>query len=239
MGFGYIFVGTALTVNVVAHSYTDLIAYLLILIGMLTLKDYGQKLHTAYLAAWPLLAVGLLELVLVAADLLDFGLSPVYLQEASFLNQLFLLIFTFLLLRGLRILAKETETFALETRVFRNQLFALLYHLPMLFISIPFESTAVRRVQATMFFPFLLFGFVYLILEAKLIFSFYMWICPQGEEDMERKPSRIPLLNSLYRLSDKIDERTAQRKQEETAQKNAERLRRQREKQSRHQKRKK
>lgn len=228
MGFGYIFVGTVLTVNVVAHGYTDLIAYILILLGMLTLKDYGARLKTAYYAAWPLLFVGGIELLLYASDFLGFSAAELFdfpvtdselLMEAGMLNQIVLFIFTFLLLRGLRTLAKETDTFALESRVFRNQIFAVLYHLPMAFLNMPFDHATVNRVQNYMMFPFLLFGFIYLILQAKLIFSFYMWICSEEDVSMERRPSKIGVINALNRFSDKIDDQTLERKKQEQEEK--------------------
>lgn len=228
MGFGYIFVGSVLTVNVVAHGYTDFIAYALMLLGMMTLKDYGARLKTAYYAAFPLLLIGILEFLLYGANFLGFSAAKLFdfpmtdaelLMEAGMLNQILLFIFTFLLLRGLRTLAKETATFALESRVFRNQIFAVLYHLPMAFLNIPFESKTVSNVQSYMMFPFLLFGFIYLILQAKLIFSFYMWICPEEDVAMERRPSKIGIVNALNRVSDKIDDQTVERKRKEREEK--------------------
>ena len=228
MGFGYLFVGYVLTVNVVAHSYTDFIAYALMLLGMMTLKDYGPRLKTAYHAAWPLLAIGIIEFLLNGASFLGFSPAKLFdfpmtdaelLMEADLCNHILLLIFTFLLLRGLRMLARETDTFALETRVFRNQIFAPLYHLPMAFLNMPFESEKVSTVQSYMVFPFLLFGFVYLILQAKLIFSFYMWICPEDDVDMERRPSKLGVINALNRISDKVDDKTLARKKLEQEEK--------------------
>ena len=70
-----------------------------------------------------------------------------------------------------------------------------------------------------MMFPFLLFGFVYLILQAKLIFSFYMWICPEDDVEMNRRPSKIGMINALNRISDKIDDRTVERKKAEREEK--------------------
>ena len=228
MGFGYIFIGSVLTVNVVAHGYTDIIAYILILLGMMSLKDYGPRLKTAYYAAWPLLFIGIIEFLLYSANFLGFSAAELFdfpisdsalLMDAGMVNQILLFIFTFLLLRGLRTLAKETETFALESRVFRNQIFAVLYHLPMAFLNMPFENQSINRVQNYMMFPFLLFGFVYLILQAKLIFSFYMWICPEEDVGMERRPSKIGIINALNRVSDKIDDKTVERKKKEREEK--------------------
>ena len=230
MGFGYIFVGSVLAVNVVAHGYTDFIAYILILLGMLTLKDYGTRFQKAYYAAYPLLFIGAIEFLLYftsflgwsPAKLFDFPISDSLLMaEAGMLNQILLFIFTFLLLRGLRTLARETDTFALESRVFRNQIFAVLYHLPMAFLNMHFENKTVRLVQSYMMFPFLLFGFVYLILQAKLIFSFYMWICPEEDLSMDRRPSKFGFVNRLNRLSDQIDDRTIERKKKEQEAKQA------------------
>ena len=228
MGFGYLFVGTVLTVNVVAHGFTDLIAYILLLMGMMTLKDYGTRLKSAYYAAWPLLAVGAIELFVTGADFLEIDLAALIgfgttneslSRDAGLLNQIALLVFTFLLLRGLRTLAQETDSPSLEVRAFRNQIFAVLYHVPMAFLNIPFTAKPLIAAQNYMFYPFLLFGFIYLILQAKLIFSYYMWICPEDDVEMERRPSRIPFLNKLYRISDKIDDKTVERKREERKEK--------------------
>ena len=228
MGFGYIFIGSALCVNVVAHGYTDLIAYVLMLLGMTSLKDYGARLKTAYYAAYPLLFVGIIEFLLYFTSFLGFSPARLFefpisdselLMEAGMLNQILLLIFTFLLLRGLRALSREIDNFALESRVFRNQIFAVLYHLPMAFLNMPFESKRVNLVQNYMMFPFLLFGFVYLILQAKLVFSFYMWVCPEDDVNMERRPSKFGFVNKLNRLSDKIDDRTIERKRQEREEK--------------------
>ena len=99
MGFGYIFIGVALTANVVANSFTDAIAYLLILMGMQILKDYGSRLKQAYLAAFPLLLVGLFEFALNVLDFINIFSSVQLRETAGLINQIVYFIFT-MLLRG-------------------------------------------------------------------------------------------------------------------------------------------
>ena len=62
---------------------------------------------------------------------------------------------------------------------------------------------------------FLIFGILYTFFGAKTCFSCYVLICFEGEEDMERAPSRFAVINKLYELSDRIDEKTLRRKEEE------------------------
>ncbi len=215
MGFGYIFVGTVLTVNVVAHQFTDLLAYLLILIGMLPLSEYGNRLRTAKNASFVLLFVGACEFSLALLDLIGVYTDLELMSETALVNQLMLYVFTFLLLRGLATLADETGTPTLRVRVLRQQIFAFLYHIPMALLEVDFGSEAVKSFQLNATLPFMIFGMVYLILQAKLIFCFYMWICPEGEESMERKPSRFAFVNKLNAIGDKIDDRTLERKKNE------------------------
>lgn len=215
MGFGYLFVGTVLTVNVVAHQFTDLLAYLLILIGMLTLSDYGPRLRLAKNASFVLLFVGACEFSLSLLDILGVYTDYELMRETALVNQLMMYVFTFLLLRGLATLADETGTHSLRVRVFRQQIFAFIYHIPMGLLEVDFGSEAVKNFQLNATLPLMLFGMVYLILQAKLMFSFYMWICPEGEERMERKSSRFAFINKLNAIGDKIDDKTLERKQRE------------------------
>ena len=215
MGFGYIFIGTVLTVNVVAHQFTDLLAYLLILVGMMPLSEYGRRLKTAKNACFVLLFVGACEFSLALLHLVGVYTDLELMRETALVNQLMLYVFTFLLLRGLATLADETGTHTLRVRVFRQQIFAFIYHIPMALLEVDFENAAVKTVQLNATLPLMLFGLVYLVLQAKLIFSFYMWICPEGEEGMERKPSRFGFINKLNAIGDKIDDKTLERKQKE------------------------
>ena len=112
-------------------------------------------------------------------------------------------------------LAEETGTHSLRVRAFRQQILAFVYHIPMALLEVDFENKTAESIQYHAAMPLLLFGMVYLILQAKLIFSFYMWICPEGEEGMERKPSRFGFVNKLNAIGDKIDDKTLERKQRE------------------------
>ena len=63
--------------------------------------------------------------------------------------------------------------------------------------------------------PVLLVGLVVHFLNAKLIFSCYMWICPEGDEQMERGESRIGLINRIQKKTDAMEEEFARRRSEE------------------------
>lgn len=211
MGFGTLFVGTVLTVNIAAHGYTDLIAYLLFLLALLRLREYNRKFQAALYSVLPLLFAGIWEFGLNVADLLDIYRNEQFLQEAYLLNQVALYFTTALILRGIGALAIDTDVPTIRVRAFRNQILAFIYHGCMVFLSLSTKSNAVANVQQTMLLPVLLYGFIYLILQAKLIFSCYMWICPEEDAAMNSKTSRFAFLNRLRTFDNNMDDRTATR----------------------------
>ncbi len=59
-----------------------------------------------------------------------------------------------------------------------------------------------------------LLQFVWAIFNAINIFTCYMYICPEGDEDMERKPSRFGFVNDIRA---KMEERDARARERENA----------------------
>ncbi len=212
MGFGKLFIGTILTMNLAAHSYTDFLAYFLMLYGLYSLREYNRRFKGAFWLSVPLFAIGFSELALSLLDLLEIYDNAYLFQELFIVNQLLLYATTVLILLGVAELSMETDIPALRVRAFRNQIFAFIYHGCMVFLNISTKSNGVAAVQQTMLFPVILFGFVYLFLQAKVIFSCYMWICPEDDVDMPTRPSRFSLFNKWRTFDNKMDERTAERR---------------------------
>ena len=57
MGFGYVFLGCLLTCNVTYHTYTDIFAVALMLLGLSTLAPYARGFALSFKAGIPFLAV--------------------------------------------------------------------------------------------------------------------------------------------------------------------------------------
>jgi len=57
MGFGYVFLGCLLTCNVTYHTYTDIFAVALMLLGLSTLAPYARGFSLSFKAGLPFLAV--------------------------------------------------------------------------------------------------------------------------------------------------------------------------------------
>ena len=53
----------------------------------------------------------------------------------------------------------------------------------------------------------LIFQLIYTVLNSFLIFKCYAMICPEGEEDMHRKPSRFEFVNKLREKQDEREQR--------------------------------
>ena len=209
MGFGPLFVGTVLTLNIVAHEYTDFFAYLLMLLGLLHLKEYGTKFKSACISLFPLLAVGATSFVLSFLDFLEIYSSAWLSSKVSIANHALLCLVTLLILRAVSALAVETELPSLRVRAIRNGVFAGIYHGCMIFLNVATTSVTLTKIQLYMLLPVMLFGLVYLFLECKLIYSCYMWICPEEDVDMHATPSRFSFVNRFRAFDNKIDDKTA------------------------------
>ncbi len=217
MGFGILFSGYLIGFNTVAYpGFTKIFSYLLMLLAMTKLGQYNRGLKGAYYALIPTSLVGGLYFFLQVAsmfsllptteEILLFRLIPL---AAALLEALFL----FRLLRGLADIAKETEVPMLELASLRNRTLTLIYYVLYVFGQLDYgEGMTEFLVYYNVALLFV--GFFIMFLNAKLFFGFYMWICLPGDEDMERKRSRIPFVDRLYEKMDAMEERRLKRRQE-------------------------
>ncbi len=216
MGFGTLFLGYLILVNNIAFTgFTKIIAYLIMLLALLKLRPYNAPLKSAFISLIPLSLMGLVLLYLQATELLSLPVSPDAVTYSSVIASVLELVFSFYLLKGLQALAKETGIYVLEVRAFRNRLFTVLYYLLFIVGQIPWEGNAVFFAYYSI--VILLFGFAVMLLNAKLIYNCYMWICLEGEEDMGRRHSSFKPLDKLYERLDALWEGFAKRRGEADA----------------------
>ena len=137
----------------------------------------------------------------------------------SVFSSIFKLIYTAYLLKGIEHLANELDIQAIRIKAFRNRLFTYLYFALLIFIELSQEGRAAKIAQYA-FIPVALIGIITLILNAILFYSCYMWICLEGEEDMQRKPSPIAFIRSIQKREDTLEERIVENKKEAKRKKN-------------------
>lgn len=218
MGFGILFVGYLFSFNTVNHpGFTKILSYLLLMLAMTKLSSYNKHLRSAFGVMIPTLVVGVLYLLAEISDmfsLLSGADMLLVFRLLAFATTILEGFFLFYLLRGLQALAKETEVPHLEVHSFRNRLFTVGYYILFLIGQLDFPVAA-RQFLFYYNLAVFLVGLVVLLLNAKLLFGFYMWICLPKDVKMERKRSSFRPLDKLYEKLDSMEENGLKRRREE------------------------
>lgn len=219
MGFGILFLAYFLAFFV-PLSYLHVIGYAGVAWALLKLRDYRPAFIKA---VWWLIPLGAFCLYHVLGSVLD--LLP-YLGVAapavpfvnttvkavvSMLESALTLVFHFVFLRTLRGFAAELELPAIAKRADWG-LWLVGVQASTYIVALALELAG-YGLQLLSMIAFLL-QFVWAIFNLINLFTCYMYICPEGDEDMERKPSRFGFVNDIR---DKMDERDRMAREREAA----------------------
>ena len=231
MGFGFLFVGYLLTFNFVGYNgYTDVFSTLLMLLGLSTLSTYGKSFKAAFYTALPLAVLHAGGFVVALGALL--GLFTPTAELTTWLSVASLAtkaVFLFFVLTGVAEISRETDIPVLRLRALRNRIFTLVF----LTLGILLETdlfptqTMLLGIVAMLY---MLLGLLVTFLNAKCFYEAYIWICLEGEEQMERRPSRFGFINRLNAFSDKMEEQTLARRAEDKKRKEENKQKRNRKK---------
>lgn len=215
MGFGYLFVGYLLTFNFISYNaYTDVFAFLLMLIGLSSLSRYARGFRAGFFAGIPLTLLSLVmfgERVLTLLGLLSY--SALFASVSAVWSTIFKAVFLWLVLGGVAGIAAETELPLLRMKALRNRILFLIPSLLGILLETNLFGT-VSRLLWMLTVLYMLSGLFCTFLNAKLFYECYIFICLEGEESMERKPSRFGFINRFRAFTDRIDEKTLARKKE-------------------------
>lgn len=219
MGFGILFLSYFLAFFV-PLSYLHIIGYAGVAWALYKLKDYRPAFARA---VWWLIPLGVCCLYHILASVLSLlpsmGLAEVQLPfvnatvtaVVSMIESALILCFHFMLLRGLRGFASELE---LPEIVKRSD-----WGLWLVSIQCSCYILAMILELAGMALPLfsviaLLLQFVWSIFNLYNLFTCYMYICPEGDESMERAPSRFGFVNEFRA---RMDERDLRAREKEAA----------------------
>ncbi len=217
MGFGYLFLGYLVLMNLLVKSgFTKILAYLIMLIGVKKLSVYEEHLKTAYFVLFPMLLVGGWGFFLEIADLTSLfpdAEQALFFRLFSLLAALLELLFSANLLKGIQALAKETGVYVIEVKAFRNRLFTILAYILYLAGQLNYPEGFTRFL---IYYNLVihLFTIVVMFLNAKLIYEAYMWICTEEDLDMGRRRSRIPFIDRILERMDRSQEASLERRKE-------------------------
>jgi len=210
MGFGPLLIGYFITFIVTLGLGNYLFAGMLIggfimFLGLSELRKYAPTFLYAIIANILLVLCSFYETVAYIDDafLLEWGLSEGAIANAfSFAEVVIYLIFNLTLLYGIADLSRRVEYPETRWKAFRNMSFVVVYNLCYIAINIP---NSIFSSDRPFFLTLLMIlQIIYALFNVALIFKCYAMICPEGEEEMTRKPSRFEFIN---KLREKQDER--------------------------------
>lgn len=216
MGFGILFLGYLVTfigAMTPVYAFTQLFGVLILLYALSKLARHNKYFMITFGITLAYLAQSVFTLVgyfIAREEGSTFALIESYTLAAV------VLAFHLFLMLAIRDIAIFTSLPKLMTRAIRNVITMGIYCILLLIQRTNFLTNEIALQYVGL--ASVLLGVIWLILNAALIFSCYMWICLEGEENMDKSPLNIPFLNTINdamnRGMDKIAERRAERNQE-------------------------
>ena len=222
MGFGFLFMGYFITFFIapfVPYGFAfQLTGVALMIKALHILKDYQRDfICTSYMtlplvlgaiyrgAAAVCVALGADEFSLLGRGVDDVILSVFLI--ASVIG------FHVCLLRSIRRLATDLELEKIRESALFNLIAVAVYALVYLACGIlpRVGSSVLTELTGYLGLPLILLQLAWTILNLVLLYRCHMYICPEGEEDMPRKPSRIPFINRLDEELERREERALKR----------------------------
>ncbi len=228
MGFGILFVGYLLSffVSLVNYGYIIRLAgYALMAISLIKIREYGREFTYPLIGSFVLILYGIYDLIYQGAGLLAIKL-PEAMQNAgevmSILHVVLVVAFNLLLLWAIYSITRRLELFKQRNAAVRNAIFVVLYFALNILGIGPLKANEIYTKYFGL--PTLLLQLVWIVLISILIFSCYMFICPEGDEDMPRRESKIGFINKMAEESDRRMEQASQSTQDYIKKKQQERL---------------
>ncbi len=230
MGFGYLFAGYILSINFFAYQGIFFaLSFCIMTVGLFRLREYSTGFLRLFKASIPMTVISLVHAVLDILSLCGVNVATPLLYFNT-IHPITMLAFTILLLDAIRGIAKETDVPMIQYRAIKQKFLGFVFYIPQILLSFSYDIQSVifTRILYITTFIFLFFGMIYIGLNAKLIFSCYIWICSEEDVKMERKKSKIPFFDKIdTKLNEKaeqiVERKKAERQEKEEKRKKNER----------------
>ena len=208
MGFGFMFLGTFFFWSLKIGNFDvlpDFIGYLILIHGMNCATKYCKNFKTARTAAYIGAVFSAAIFLMQALELLGVSYSGTPLEYyLSTANQTLRILFVMLLLLAIFGLSKETGAEKTEKRSLISLITVPVFWVGYIVIGVLNYFNVVtdpKVLSAAM-----LCEIIYVALTAVAAFSAYMWICVEGDENMEKKNDMRTPMDFFDRRREKDDE---------------------------------
>ncbi|MBP3376307.1 MAG: hypothetical protein J6L83_06040 [Clostridia bacterium] len=213
MGFGPLLVGYIFThlVSIGLGNYLFagmLIGGFIMFLGLCELRKYCPTFLYAIIANILLIFISFYETAVWVDDifLLQSGIGSETISRVfDWITLAINLLFNLTLLYGIADLSKRVEYPETREKAYRNMIFVGVFNVFQILMLIP--NTVFDRDKGFFMTLLLIIQVIYALFNAFLIFKCYAMICPEGEEDMKRKPSRFEFVNKMREKQDEREQK--------------------------------
>ena len=207
MGFGPLLVGYIFTYLVTLGLGDYLFAGMLVggfimFLGLCELRKYCPTFLYAIIGSVFIILCSFYE----TAAWLNIGIDSASISRAfDYVEVGINLWFNMSLLYGIADLSRRVEYPETREKAYRNMVFVGVFNVMQILLLIP--NTVFDRDKVFFMTLLMIFQIIYAFFNVLLIFKCYAMICPEGEEDMQRKPSRFEFVNKMREKQDEREQK--------------------------------
>ncbi len=183
MGFGTLFIGYFLLLNITHSGLTDILASLVMLMALNKLSWINKEFKNTLFVNFSFVFVSFISFILELLKFLQIEFSIVE-GVLGAIRAVILFVFTVLLLKGILSLSREVCAKDISVRARRNLILAPVCYIPFIILELPILSllpSAITPVLSVIGIVTTLLHVILLILNLALIYTCYMRICMPEE----------------------------------------------------------
>ena len=195
MGFGTLFIGYFLLLNLTYYGFTDIIAAAIMLLGLYKLSSVNKQFKIAAIAAAVFLVFSLGEFGVATYELFVKRTdSATFVSVMSILRCVAVCALTFLSLKGMEAVAKEVEVENIPEKAARLSKVTAVVYCAWIILEAPL-SFINDYVLAVLSLVTIIATIALIISNLTVIYGCYMRLCMPGDENLTDKPSRFEFVN--------------------------------------------
>ncbi len=198
MGFGTLFAGYFLILNIAYYGFSDFLAAAIMLYGLYKLSSVNQGFKAAMYSMCLFGVFSLVELVAFTLDMFSIGGNlAAFMTVLSTLRHLLVCLFTVPMLIGMRDVCREVELPDLAVRCKRSIFAAFAVYA----LGIVLEAEGIFSFIPANYLPLVSLAMmtltlIYVIFNLTNIYSCYMKICMPGEDE-KRKEKKSGIMDKF------------------------------------------
>ena len=196
MGFGTLFIGYFLLLNLTYYGFTDVIAASVMLLGLYKLSAVNKYFKASAILSGVFLFFSLGEFGIAGYEMFIRQInSPALVSVMCVIRSVLVAATTVFMLKGIEAVSREVDVENLPEKAYRLTIATVVIYALWIILEAPI-SFIDDYVLAVLSLITILATIALLIINLTVIYSCYMRICMPGDENIEKdKPSRFAFVN--------------------------------------------